>query len=182
MNDVTELVRSTGFQARLRDGRGDAAVMMTYRGASRGPSGDDGRGGAASRLLDECLDEVEASMGTAITHANVFSSGPRCTMTVAFGMGTADADIVLYHDTLSGRTEYQVLHRSTVSVEFPSRSALLEAFADPWTMVGLHFPAPEHAEAVRTALRRVGMRPAPPADTRTEWETCAMALEPDGDG
>lgn len=164
MNQIERAIREPAFQQRLRDGRGSAPVLMVYRGESVGPTCDDGIGGRGVALLEECLDDIERAAGLKIANANVFCADPRTTLTVQFAIPHADADLAVYHDTVSGDIDMQIMHGKPVEVSYPSHSELMMAHADPWTQLDRHFDE-RGAESVKALMQRLDMVPAdPPSD------------------
>lgn len=166
MNHIEKVIADPMFQERLRRGRGKVPALIVYRGEkSHGESVDDGKEGRAIALLDSCLDDLQKAVGLTISNANIFCVEARTTLTAQFAINGADADLAIYHDTLTGETTMQIMHTASVDVQYATNSDLLAVHGDHWLQLEAHF-GKDQAKAVRRVMEVLDMVPEqPPGDT-----------------
>lgn len=170
MGKISSVIAAEPFQRRLRDGRGNAPVMMVYRGTADGHSVDDGLAGVAVAGLEQCIDEVTRAVGLDLNSAALYCGADRSTMTLRYGFDGIEAELAVYHDTDTALTRFQIIHPDRIVVDLGSDSRVLALQADPMELLDAHFPD-EGAGQVATALRRLGLAPRMPTAARQELYT-----------
>lgn len=173
MSLMTDIVREPEFERRLVEARGDAALMRIFRGGDTGDYATEDRGSA---ILSACLDELGERIGLPIAEASIFCSQARTTVFVKFSVVGSDSAIGFFYDTLTEEASHLIMHPETMHIRFGSHSDLLAVHAEPEILLDLHMEDGQ-ASAMREAVKRCGLRLAPPADGRMEYETQAFELQ-----
>lgn len=171
-----ELIAGAPFQEALHLARGEAPLLLVS-GDGTTIGGGDAR---ISGILTKCLRSIDEAAGMDVSHASFFVSKERTTTVVRLDLAVIDSDVAVYHDTLTGAVEYQILHRSTIQIAFGSHTlAMIVSGTAPDRILDMVYGT-RIADDVRTVLGRLGLRMKPTDNDEMEYESYAFGLEAEG--
>jgi hypothetical protein len=143
---------------------GTAATVASEDEHARGP-------------LSRCLGELGETAGMDVSGSSFFLSSSRNTVVVKLALDPVDSDLAVYHDTLSGSVEYQMLHRSAVGVAYGSHTlAMIISGSAPDRIMDIAYGA-DVAHRLRQVFTALGLRMAPMPNDEMEFEAYAFPLE-----